>query len=278
MRSLYPLFILVLIVACAGFTSTAFAQSCPCTIWSQSTVPGSVDGGDPAAGEYGLKFQTSTNGYIFGIRFYKSAANTGTHVGNLWSNSGALLASAVFTNESVSGWQQVTFSSPVAVTAGVTYVASYFTPSGHYSFNGDFFTSNVVSGPLVALADGADGPNAVYAYGSSSSFPTSTYGASNYWVDVVFDTTLAPKVVSFAPSGLNVALSVPVTATFSEPVDPSTVNSTTFELLDGNNAAVSAAVTYNAGTQTATLQPSVTLLNATSIQLSWSVVREESGI
>ena len=41
--------------------------------------------------------------------------------------SGTLLASATFTNESASGWQQVNFSNPVPITAGTTYVASYHT-------------------------------------------------------------------------------------------------------------------------------------------------------
>ncbi len=38
-----------------------------------------------------------------GVRFYKSAANTGTHIGSLWSASGQLLAQATFTNETASG-------------------------------------------------------------------------------------------------------------------------------------------------------------------------------
>ena len=41
--------------------------------------------------------------------------------------------------------------------------------------------SAVTNGPLTALASGG-----VYAYGSSNTFPTSTYNASNYWVDVVY--------------------------------------------------------------------------------------------
>jgi hypothetical protein len=32
----------------------------------------------------------------------------------------------------------------------------------------------------------AAGPNGVYAYGDSSTFPTKSYNASNYWVDVLF--------------------------------------------------------------------------------------------
>lgn len=45
----------------------------------------------------------------------------------------------------------------------------------------------MVSGPLTALANGAGGGNGVYAYGGGGIFPASTYAASNYWVDVVFE-------------------------------------------------------------------------------------------
>ena len=41
------------------------------------------------------------------------------------------------------------------------------------------------AGPLHALGNGVDGGNAVYAYGGAA-FPTQTYQASNYWVDVLF--------------------------------------------------------------------------------------------
>ncbi len=54
-------------------------------------------------------------------------------MGDLWTASGALLASATFTNETASGWQQVNFSTPVSITAGTTYVASYHTNTGNYA-------------------------------------------------------------------------------------------------------------------------------------------------
>ena len=96
-------------------------------------TPSVLDSGDGAAVELGVRFRSDVNGSITGLRFYKSSANTGTHVGHLWSNTGTLLASATFTGETASGWQQVTFPSPIAITAGTTYVASYYAPNGHYS-------------------------------------------------------------------------------------------------------------------------------------------------
>src|SRR5262245_34195043 len=95
-------------------------------IWSASVVPSGPDS-DTSAVELGVRFRSDTSGVITGIRFYKFAGNTGTHIGNLWSNSGALLARATFTAETASGWQEMTFATPVAITANTIYVASYHT-------------------------------------------------------------------------------------------------------------------------------------------------------
>ncbi|MGZ4682950.1 MAG: DUF4082 domain-containing protein, partial [Acidimicrobiales bacterium] len=51
-------------------------------------MPTKVDSGDGAAVELGMKIVPSVAGSITGVRFYKSAANTGTHTGSLWSSTG----------------------------------------------------------------------------------------------------------------------------------------------------------------------------------------------
>jgi hypothetical protein len=91
------------------------------TLWPASQLPAVSDAGADAAVELGLKFKSDVAGVITGVRFYKAAANTGTHVGNLWSSAGARLASATFANETASGWQQVSFSTPVTITANTVY-------------------------------------------------------------------------------------------------------------------------------------------------------------
>src|SRR5262249_20905841 len=91
-----------------------------------------------------------------------------------------------------SGWQQVTFPSAVAIAANTTYVASYFAPNGHYSDDQNFFSSGVDNAPLHALSNAAGGGNGVYAYGSTSTFPSNNFMSSNFWVDVVFQTTPPP--------------------------------------------------------------------------------------
>ncbi|HKA28556.1 MAG TPA: DUF4082 domain-containing protein, partial [Candidatus Binatia bacterium] len=97
-------------------------------IWPSNPIPAIVDGGDPGAVELGVKFRSDVAGTITGIRFYKSAANTGTHVGNLWTTAGAKLGTVTFTGETASGWQQMNFATPVAIQANTVYVASYFAP------------------------------------------------------------------------------------------------------------------------------------------------------
>jgi hypothetical protein len=158
----------------------------PCTIWGDNETPSNStvnDDGQPI--EVGVKFRSDTDGFITGLRFYKVTQNTGTHVGHLWSSTGQQLAEATFTAETASGWQKVTFGEPVATAANTTYVASYHSGSGFYSSDQNYFTSAVDNPPLRAVANGTAGPNGVYKYGASG-FPTETFNASNYWVDVLF--------------------------------------------------------------------------------------------
>ena len=245
-----------------SFTTTgATPVGCPggSTIWAATTTPAVAAASDVAAVELGVKFRPTTNGYICGVRFYKGTGNSGTHVGKLWSSSGQLLASATFANETASGWQQVDFATPVAVTANTVYVASYHAPVGRYAIDSNYFATNGTSnGPLYAPRDGESGGNGVYLYGSGG-FPTNTWNSSNYWVDVVFTTetgpdTTPPTVTATAPAAdaAGVSPATAITATFSEALDPATVTSTTFELRDASNALVPASVSYNAGTVTLT--------------------------
>jgi len=247
------------------------------SLWPANPVPATIDSGDSQSVELGVKFTANSSGYITGIRYYKSAANVGVHIGNLWSGSGQLLATATFTGEGSSGWQQVNFSTPVAITAGATYVASYHTNSGRYAVNKSYFASSYTNGPLQVPAGGG-----VYAYGAGS-FPTATYQGSNYWVDVVFTTTppadnTPPTVTAVSPAGntANVATSASVVVTFSEALSSATVNSSTLLLRDANNNLVAATVSYNASSKSATLTPNSPLENSTTYTVT--VVGGSSGV
>jgi YVTN family beta-propeller protein len=174
-------------LAAAGeltFTTAA----CPCTLWGGET-PTAQQFDNGTSIELGVQFRPDLDGYVTGLRFYKADGDPGAHVGNLWTAAGASLASAAFAAESAGGWQQVTFAAPVPVTAGTTYVASYNSGSGRYVASPGYFVDAVQRGPLRAPATAEAGArNGVFTVGAG--FPTGAYNGTNYWVDVVFTTSV----------------------------------------------------------------------------------------
>ena len=241
--------------------------TCPCSIWPSYAVPSTVAVNDPSAIELGVKFRTDLPGYITGIRYYKSADNTGVHTGSIWTASGSLLKTVTFSSETSSGWQQVMFDSPVAVTANTVYVASYHTDTGFYSADGGYFTSHGFdNGYLHALSQTAAGGNGVFHYGPSG-FPNQGFGAANYWVDLVFERSTVldntpPDVVSTTPAADSVEASrtLPVAATFSEGLADGAISTATFELRDHGGALIPSTVSYDGPSSTATLQPNAPLI------------------
>ncbi len=197
---------LVVVLTCSA---NAAAQQ---TIWPGTIVPATVNSGSSGPVELGVSFRSDISGTISAIRFYKSTANTGVHVGHLWSHSGALLATVTFSGEGASGWQQANFSNPVAITANTVYVASYQTSIGYWSVNWNYFaTSGANNGHLHALKNGSGAPDGVW--GTLGTFPTHT-NSSNYWVDVVFNNgvAVAPSITT-QPASQTVAAGK--SATFS---------------------------------------------------------------
>ncbi|HEV3421945.1 MAG TPA: DUF4082 domain-containing protein [Candidatus Acidoferrum sp.] len=206
-------------------------------------MPAAIDNGASGPLELGVSFKSDVSGTITGIRFYKSSANTGTHVGRLWGPNAALLASVTFTGETASGWQQANFSTPVAITANTVYTASYGLTIGHFSANWYYFTSaGYNNAPLHALQT----PNGVY--GTLGTRPVYTHQSANYWVDVVFksSSSTAPSISS-QPASKTVTVgqtaSFSVTATGTAPL--------TYQW-QKNGAAISGATSSSYTTPTTT--------------------------
>ena len=170
--------------------TTGSTVTCPCSVWPNSATPDNTSANDSSNLELGMRFTSSTAGYVTGVRFYKGAGNTGTHTGTLWSSAGEQLATGEFQNESGSGWQTLQFAQPVPIQANTQYVVSYHAPVGHYAYNAQYFAQARTNGPLTAVADTASGHNGLFAEGSATTFPNSTWNANNYWVDVTFMTGL----------------------------------------------------------------------------------------
>jgi hypothetical protein len=186
-----------LFVVSAATTSYSF--------WSSSNVPKVLAVRDATSVELGLKFKSSVAGYVTGVKFYKSAQNTGTHTGSLWDTTGKQLATVTFKNETASGWQSATFDAPVSIAANVTYVVSYHAPRGYYSADETYFrNSSYTVKELTAPQSKRGNGNGVFLYSKkTSAYPSKSSTGYNYWVDVVFNTKLInAEPAPAAPTGL----------------------------------------------------------------------------
>ena len=159
---------------------------------------------DSNAVELGVKFIANGSMQVQGVRFYKGSGNNGTHIAHLWNSVGTLLATQNFSYENGSGWQTVLFTPPVRVNASQIYTASYLAPHGHYAadVNGLANGRGLITDPVYAPSNCAAGGNGVYRYSEKGGFPSDSYRATNYYVDVIVtpESTPAP-LVPYAISG-----------------------------------------------------------------------------
>ena len=100
-------------------------------------------------------------------------------------------------------------------------------------------------------------------------FPTATFNAANYWVDVVYNAgpdTTPPTVLSVTPANgaTGVSFSASVAATFSGAMDATTITISTVVLRNAGNVVVPSTVSYNVATSVATLTPAAELAAATT--------------
>jgi len=175
----------------SSFTSTSattmfVASPTTITLWSNSYTPG-ANAYTVGSYDVGLKFSSAVPGIVTGVRFYKQAYMNGSvHLGNLWSSSGNLLATAVFTDETASGWQQVSFASPVAIAANTTYVVSFSTGGGYFGITTNSFQAASQNGPLQIPANAG-------VFGPAGTFPKISSAGMNFWADVAFSPNSTPQ-------------------------------------------------------------------------------------
>ena len=159
-------------------------------LFGPTDAPASTITNDPGDYELGVKFTANQNGEITALRYFRGAADsadTDVRTLHLWDDNGNLLGSVTITsNPGQSGWQSASLSTPIAITANTTYIASYETTQ-NYAFSPSFFAADWTGsdGILTAPASGTVGGNGVLSV-NPGTFPTLTYNASNYWVDVTF--------------------------------------------------------------------------------------------
>ena len=108
----------------------------------------------------------------------------------------------------------------------------------------------------------------IAAYTEGVSLPTGQQ-ASTALLEIRGATSAAditpPTCTSVTPvnGATGVSVSTTVSAIFNEAMNAATINSSTIELRNASNTLITATVSYNAGTRTATLTPSAALANST---------------
>lgn len=248
---------------------SATGVSAPVSVQGPFTVFGGVepqtpDGLDRSPVELGMRFTPSVSGFISGVRFYKSAANTGQHTGTLWDSAGNALASTVFTGESASGWQQAVFAEPVAVTAGSGYVVSYSTQAGHYSTAPEYWSAHGSNAAPLLVAGGFGAPPAGVFNTTPGRFPADSYRNTNYFVDAVFETTSnAPLSASShtpADGSTGVQTATRISAVLSREVLRESVS---MELRDAAGNPAAGTTRYSAASRTAEFLPQEPLAEGT---------------
>ncbi len=242
------------------------------SLFAPGAAPAVVSGTDQSEVNLGVKFVASAAGAITGIKYYKSATDTGTHTGTLWSSTGKQLATATFVNETASGWQTVLFSNPVQITAGTTYVAS-FQSNGGYATTSNYFTAPQSNGPLTAPAAG----NGVFTYGADNLMPTSSFKGTNYWVDVLFESAVqlnrdpVPGDDSGFNTVVNTALTINAATLLANDTDPDGDPLTVTGISGSNNGTA----VFNVQTNTIVFTPTSGFSGAASF--SYTVADGEGG-
>ena len=168
-------------VGTTSWSFTSAAAATPHRLFSDASVPGTVDSGDGSDLTLGVLFKSDVDATITKVKFYKSTANTGTHVGKVWDLSGTLLGSITFSGETASGWQSATLGTPINITAGTRYWVSVHMPAGHYSDDVNYFASGYDAAPLHVNQGGSSFGS---GFATGDAWPDANHSNVNYWIDV----------------------------------------------------------------------------------------------
>ena len=211
-------------------SSSIFSYTSPYiyTVLTTLTPVTSATGGE----ELGMGFQSSANGQITQIRFYKPATETGPHTGNIWASTGGpALASVPFTGETASGWQYATLATPLTITPGTNYIVSVNSNTA-YSTTLFGLESSIVNGPLASQ---------IGWYNSTPGCWPSTVSQTDFFRDVVF-VAAAPTITSFTPTVGGNGTVVTLTGTNFLDTSAVTVGGTAASFTVNNTGSINATV------------------------------------
>jgi hypothetical protein len=164
--------------------------------------------------ELGTQFASSQSGNVAALRFWKSSGESGSHTGHLWTDTGTLLAWAVFTSESSSGWQEQALANPVAIVPGVNYRVSY-NVNAAFGYTADGLSTPISNPPLTGLAS---------CWSQAGLFP-GYRSTNNYFADIRFQPS-ASQTATPAASATNTPTATPSNTASSAPTTTPTPTAT----------------------------------------------------
>jgi O-glycosyl hydrolase len=206
-----------------------------------------------------------------------SSAGTALAANYTWSFT---TVAAVVPAPTVTAVTPANVSTGVAVAAPVT--ATFSTAMSATSITGSTFTLVAQGGSSVqgivsynpATFVATFSPVANLAYNTIYNATITTMAissagtalAANFSWSFTTAAAPAPTVTSTVPANntVNVSVNEALTATFSQPMNSSTITAGTFTLTGPGNTAVAGILTYNSGTSTATFTPSSALAYSTT--------------
>ena len=123
-----------------------------------------------------MEFSSDQNGFVTAVKFYAGQGNTGPQPVAIWSTNGTQLGEGMATG-GADGWRTVALNSPVPITAGISYIASYTAPAGHYAVTLNGLSAAIDAPPLHVPANAG-------RYNYPGGFPSNATTV-NFWVDVI---------------------------------------------------------------------------------------------
>lgn len=159
----------------------------------------------------------ATAGTSANARFYGPATiGVGTYAADLYEmtglSAGTLLGSASFVSPIGGVWNTAAWvGGPISLSTGKAYKIVLRTSAGRYAAQGTFWASQLVSGNITGIQDGANPvglgafANGTFVSGLIGVPPNAnTFNSNGYWVD--FDHTAT--VAGAAPNGLAIAFAL----------------------------------------------------------------------
>ncbi|HSX16873.1 MAG TPA: N,N-dimethylformamidase beta subunit family domain-containing protein [Patescibacteria group bacterium] len=156
-----------------------------------ATPPQNFNASDNVSYTLGTLFTAGVGGKVYGMRWHFPGQIPDAPVIAVlysWTSdaAGTEITRVTFANMQT-GWNDVLFSSPVTINSNTRYIAAIWTMDRYVSTSGTFTSAGITSGDLTAPQDTPTAHNGKFVSPSSvPAYPSSTFSASSYLVDVLF--------------------------------------------------------------------------------------------